>query len=107
MKYGGHMISWGTFFNLKLPITDEVREQARNWRECPTGERLFETLIGWGTTIPQCLTKKSRKMALKFTKCISRGNRDEAHQIYDSIMKEKRLLDKNMIWLRQLKITCV
>ena len=64
------LFSCGMFFNLKLPITDEVREQARNWRECPTGERLFETLTGWGTTIPQCLTKKSRKMALKFTKPI-------------------------------------
>ena len=56
------------FFNLKLPITDEVSEQARNWRECPTGERLFESLLGSGTTIPQCLTKKITQDGVKIYK---------------------------------------
>ena len=106
MKYEGTTISWRKFFDLNLPITNDVKEQASNWRVCPLGERLYESLSS-GTSIPNLVTKKVRKLSRNFAKQINAGNWHKARQSYYSIRKEKQVLEKKMIWIRELPTTSI
>lgn len=106
MEYEGKQITWNDFFNLDLEINDDVETAASNWRECPTGERIFETLKS-GTTIPQHLTKKVHKLAWKFRTHIMKNEKRKAYNIYCKIRNEKILLTKSNIWIKQLPSTSI